>query len=330
MKLTLVVLALTISSALAVDELDWQNFKKIHSKSYKNIAEETHRFNIWKSNEDLIKSHNADAEKGIKSFWLKMNKFGDLTPKEFASIYNGFNATLKASVSKPTNVFEYKPSLQVPDKIDWRTQGYVTDIKDQGQCGSCWAFSSTGSLEGQHFAKSGKLVSLSEQNLVDCSTSQGNQGCNGGLMDQAFTYIKVNNGIDTEDSYPYTAEDGSCAFNAANVGATDSGFTDIKTKDEDALKQAVGTVGPVSVAIDASHASFQLYSHGIYHETFCSQTRLDHGVLAVGYDSEGSGKDFWIVKNSWGPGWGNKGFIQMSRNRDNNCGIATSASYPVV
>ena len=149
-------------------------------------------------------------------------------------------------------------------------------------------------------------------------------------MDQAFTYIKVNKGIDTEvktnlsnlgnqnrinfygyvcfkDSYPYTAQDGSCAFNAANVGATDTGFTDIKTKDEDALKQAVGTVGPVSVAIDASHASFQLYSHGVYHETFCSQTRLDHGVLAVGYDSEGSGKDFWIVKNSWGTGWGDKG-----------------------
>jgi cathepsin L len=146
--------------------------------------------------------------------------------------------------------------------IDWRQQGYVTSIKDQGQCGSCWAFSSTGALEGQHFKATKSLVSLSEQNLVDCSTTQGNMGCNGGLMDYAFEYIKVNNGIDTEISYPYEAADGQCRFKVANVGATDTGSVDIKSKDEAALQQAVATIGPISVAIDASHSSFQLYKTG--------------------------------------------------------------------
>jgi cathepsin L len=242
---------------------------------------------------------------------------------------NGLNISMKT----PENQRIYFQSTNAqanPDSVDWRTQGYVTPVKDQGQCGSCWAFSAVASLEGQHFKASGKLVSLSEQNLVDCSHKQGNQGCNGGLMDQAFTYIKVNNGIDTEASYPYKAVDEKCKFKAANVGATDTGFIDISSGSEDDLVTAIATIGPISVAIDASQDSFQFYSSGIYYESACSSIELDHGVTVVGYGSQGSGKDFYIVKNSWGTTWGDQGYIMMSRNKNNNCGIATMSSYPTV
>jgi cathepsin L len=146
----------------------------------------SHRLNIWKTNIDFINKHNSKFVQGLLSFEVGMNRFGDLTNKEFVKMYNGFNATRKESQVKSSSVFNYDPNLQVPDSIDWRTQGYVTPVKDQGQCGSCWAFSTTGSLEGQHFKATKNLVSLSEQNLVDCSRKYGNEGCNGGLMDQAF------------------------------------------------------------------------------------------------------------------------------------------------
>jgi cathepsin L len=327
----LAVLALAFSCTLAFDatlNAPWNLWKQINGKIYGN-AEENVRRAAWEANLKIVQSHNLQADLGVHTYYLGMNKFADLTLNEFVSMMNGYNETNMRPKLLGRKIYKYDPNFQAPDSVDWRDKGYVTDIKDQGQCGSCWAFSSTGALEGQHFKATGKLVSLSEQNLVDCSQKQGNMGCNGGLMDQAFQYIKDNSGIDTEVSYPYEAVDNQCRFKAENVGATDTGFTDITSKDEQALQQAVADVGPISVAIDASHSSFQLYKSGIYNEIFCSQTRLDHGVLAVGYGSD-SGKDYWIVKNSWGTGWGNQGYIQMSRNKRNQCGIATAASYPTV
>lgn len=150
-------------------------------------------------------------------------------------------------------------------------------------------------------------------------------------MDYAFQYIKSNHGIDTEKSYPYEGKVGKCRYTSKNTGATDSGFVDIPSGNEEKLKQAVATIGPVSVAIDASHPTFQFYSEGVYDEPDCNSTELDHGVLVVGYgvDDE-TNEEYWLVKNSWGRAWGQGGYIKMSRNKENQCGIATAASYPLV
>lgn len=307
----------------------WTNFKLEHDKTYTHAAEETVRKQVFAENLKKIEMHNYLYAKGLKSYTLGVNKYADIEHSEFVKMFNGFRPSNSSTLSEHRATY-LSPNIPitVPTEVDWRNQGYVTPVKDQGHCGSCWAFSSTGSLEGQHFRKTGQLISLSEQNLVDCSTKYGNNGCEGGLMDFAFQYIKANKGIDTEPSYPYEAKDAVCRYKPASKGATDAGFADIPEEDESKLTEAIATMGPISVAIDAAHDSFQLYKSGVYDEPACT-TNLDHGVLAVGYGSLG-GKDYYIVKNSWGLSWGDKGYIMMSRNKGNQCGIASKASYPLV
>jgi len=310
-------------------EETWTAFKAKHGKTYINEDEEAIRKLVFADNLKKVEMHNYLHSKGLKSFTMGTNKYSDMEHTEFVQMMNGLrrsNSTLLQG--KRVTYMSPNVDLDLPTLVDWRNQGYVTDIKDQGQCGSCWAFSATGSLEGQHFRSTGKLVSLSEQNLVDCSTKYGNMGCNGGLMDAAFQYIKDNKGVDTEESYPYEAKNDKCRFKADMVGATDAGFVDIPTNNENKLMEAVATVGPVSVAIDANHASFFQYKSGIYDEPACTDN-LDHGVLAVGYGTL-NGQDYWLVKNSWGLSWGENGYVMMSRNKMNQCGIAAMASYPLV
>jgi len=250
------------------------------------------------------------------------NAFADLTWEEFRSNKLGYNAIdnahLRSKNAKPI-------TLEGPAaaSVDWRTKGIVTPVKDQGQCGSCWAFSTTGSTEGAVAQKTGNLVSLSEQQLVDCSTAQGNQGCNGGLMDYGFQYIISNKGITSEASYPYKATGPNTCTKGKAVAATISSFQDVATT-ETALLAAVAKQ-PVSVAIEADQEAFQFYSGGVL--TAACGTNLDHGVLAVGYGTD-SGTDYWIVKNSWGASWGESGYIRLVRGK-NQCGIADAASYPI-
>jgi len=329
MKALILLAVIAVGFALPIDsdlDSEWDAFKAYHGKKYVASEDDLRRL-IWEENLKRVALHNLEASIGKHTYTLAMNEFADLSGEEFAKIVLG--SCLKPKRNGTGATFLKSDFIKNPATVDWRDKNLVTPVKNQKQCGSCWAFSTTGSLEGQHSKKTKNLVSLSEQQLVDCSGRFGNFGCNGGLMDNAFKYIKANGGIDTEASYPYEARDGKCRYNPATIGATLVGFTDIPEGDEEALTQAIATVGPISVAIDASHFSFQLYHKGVYYEKRCSSTRLDHGVLAVGYGTE-DGEDYYLVKNSWGSTWGQKGYINMARNKKNNCGIATSASYPLV
>jgi len=319
------LVAVTLATFNADLDSFWATYKARHNKQYDGHVELIRRA-IWEINLEVIRQHNLEYDMGVHTYTLGVNEYADMTNEEYREYLTSYRPGNKTADGV---TFMAPSNADIPDEVDWRKEGYVTPVKNQGQCGSCWAFSTTGSLEGQNFKKTGKLVSLSEQNLVDCSRKEGNMGCQGGLMDDAFAYIKKNKGIDTEESYPYEGKNGKCRFQAATVGAVDTGFTDIKKGDEDALKTAVATVGPISVAIDASGLRFQLYRHGVFNNPRCSSSRLDHGVLAVGYGTQ-DGQDYWLVKNSWGESWGMKGYIMMSRNKNNQCGIATSASYPLV
>jgi cathepsin L len=322
---------------LALTQVEWESFKAVHKKVYKDTVEESYRQKIYLENRHKIATHNIDA--AVHGFTLAMNNFGDLLPTEFRARMNGYRPALGNASTRAIHAASYlsphghgdngNNCSTVPDSIDWRQKGAVTPVKDQGQCGSCWAFSSTGALEGQNFRKTAKLTSLSEQNLIDCSTTNGNEGCNGGLMDQAFQYIQANRGIDTEKSYPYEGIDSRCRYKVSNKGADDKGFVDLPVGDEAKLKEAVSIIGPIAVAIDASQLTFQFYHSGIYVDKLCSSTDLDHGVLVVGYGSD-KGQDYWLVKNSWASTWGDQGYIKMARNKKNQCGIATAASYPLV
>jgi len=218
------------------------------------------------------------------------------------------------------------PTSNIPDNVDWTAKGAVTPVKNQGQCGSCWAFSTTGSLEGTYFKTSGQLASFSEQQLVDCSKAYGNGGCNGGLMNMSFWYV-IDNGITNETSYPYHGVGSTCKYTQSLKVWGISNCVDVTTNVEKALLASIAQQ-PTSVAIEADHASFQLYKSGVYSGN-CG-TKLDHGVLAVGY-GDLSGKTYIKVKNSWGSTWGSQGYIYLARKGDGRgqCGVYEAASFPI-
>jgi len=321
MKFVLVLLVFTaLASGTVLDE--FTAFKEKFNKKYLNEKEDAHRLNVFAHNLRYITNHNNEADEGKHTFRMGINQFTDLTEEEWKQRFT------KKQNMKPRPVTKSQPTPGRPDSVDWREEGYVTEVQDQGNCGSCWAFGSNGALEGAIKKKTGELVNLSEQNLVDCDKKSS--GCNGGLEIWAWDYIIKNNGINLEEDYPYEAtHHHNCNFDENNRVLTMTDYIEYPN-DEEALTNHIAEEGPVSVSMDASHKSFQHYSSGVYQEPHCGngERDLDHAILGVGYGTE-NGDGYFLVKNSWGTTWGEEGYFKMLRDGSNMCGIATDTNLPI-
>ncbi|KAH0943378.1 hypothetical protein HID58_003015 [Brassica napus] len=303
-------------------------------KNYNGLGEKDKRFQIFIDNLKFVQEHNSVPN---QSYELGLTRFADLTNEEFRAMYLRKKMERRTSRA-PVKAERYlhKAGDSLPDEVDWRAKGAVAPVRDQGDCGSSWAFSTTGAIEGINKIKTGELITLSVQELVDCDRGY-NDGCNGGLMDAAFLFIIANGGLDTEADYPYTATDnntcnsdkvGSVLFLQKNTRVvTIDGYVAVPGNDEKSLKKAVAHQ-PVSVAIEAGGREFQLYKSGVF--TGACGTDLDHAALAVGYGTS-EGQDYWIIRDSLGSNWGESGYIRLQRNVNDSagkCGVAMLASYP--
>jgi len=324
-KVIIIASLLLVSTlALSIDNQElsslWSAWRIIHSKYYEPGESEA-RFAIFRENYKKIIKFNANSD----SAKLGLNKFSDLTAEEF-KIKNSRCAFVEEDREfVEANTEDVLEIEDLPDSIDWRKKDAVTPVKDQGQCGSCWSFSSTGVLEGFYAIKNKKLLSFSEQQIVDCDATD--YGCMGGWPYQALVYAGKN-GLESEDTYPYTAQDGKCKYKKGDATKTNTGYTFVKAKSVNALKTAL-VKGPVSVAIEADEDVFQQYSSGVI-KADCGAS-LDHAVLVVGYKTI-SGVEAWIVKNSWGTSWGNAGYVYIATDPKPNdgTGVCGILSQPVV
>jgi len=306
-----------LGSSASLDD-QWVNFKSSFSKVYATEAEDLRRFEIWARNLAMVEVHNAEANEGVHSYTMAINQFSDLTYEEFEETMLGY-----VHVDQESENFEYFQAKETPEAVDYRDEGLVTDVKNQGHCGSCWAFSATGGIEGVWAKQVGELISVSEQQLIDC----GKGGCQGGNMANAWNTAK--DGVMREEDYPYEHEEKECRFDENMVASFVTGHKSVP-HDEEQLELALVELGyPISIAVRAS-STFQHYSHGVYDDVECvDDGKLNHAILLVGYHKTNPENQYWIVKNSWGHNWGKDGYIKM-RMGQNTCGMAKGPVYPTL
>ncbi|CAG9333048.1 unnamed protein product [Blepharisma stoltei] len=303
---------------LQIDEQEFQDFIAKYNKNYSE-EEYARRFKIFRDNSAYIRVFNTQG----KTWFLGVNEFTDMTFAEFKMVY-----TPSKILSDPTIEASVLQNTTIPTQVDWSAKGAVTPVKNQGQCGGCWAFATTGSCESAWFLAGHNLTSLSEQQLMDCSYSYGNLACGGGTMTQAMKYVVKNGGITSEDNYPYTAHDGLCnQAKEKQFAATFTSYKVVKADDVQQMQIAVAQQ-PIRVSVEADQNAWQLYKGGIV-SSDCG-TNLDHEVLVVGYNQLNS-PQYWKVKNSWGTTWGEAGYIRIAIVAGRGvCGIQMQPAYPIV
>jgi len=321
-----------LGARVTLEENEYQDkfttWMHTHNKAYLSV-DFFLKYRVFKDNVDFVNNWKGSHEVGL-------NAYSDLTPEQFAEIMLHPVATPTATPVTARDARhtseqvdeEYfaRQARATPTSVDWRTSGTVQAVKNQGQCGDCWAFATSGGVESITKISTGTLPSLSAQQLCDCVTD--NSGCNGGNLQKALNYVIGTGGVNTDASYPYNAVQSTCKFNSANVGGSISGFTAVQQGSESALQTAVATQ-PVIISIAAGLQSFQAYKSGIFNDTACGTTGsdLNHAVMMIGYGT-GSTGDYWILKNQWGTGWGMSGYMNIARNAGNRCGIASYAFAP--
>ncbi|XP_074274066.1 fruit bromelain-like [Silene latifolia] len=285
-----------------------------YGREYKSVTEKEKRFHIFEENMRLIEEFNSNN--ASNSYTIGSNEFTDLTTKEFEATYMGYDAYTNSSRLISSTLGN--KNILVKQSVDWRQQGAVTPVKTQGGCGVCWAFAAIGALEGMYKIKTGKLVSFSEQELVDCI-----HGCRGGDMRAAYDYIR-DHGIKTEQAYPYVGRPGRCSIGSNLVKI--SGYKVVPHGSINLL-QALNQQ-PIAVGLDAGSNEFKHYSGGVY--TGRCGYKINHAVTAIGYGTDNaSGKNYWLIKNSWGGSWGEKGYMRILRD-ESVCPITFNSVYPVM
>jgi len=320
MKVLIALAVLTVVASMPTKDEQWIAFKKEFNKVYRDYGHEAERKAIFEAQLDYVEDHNRKYDEGLSTFYVGINQFSDWTDEEWRAYLTAKAPERQAEEGEIVKV-------SAPSAHDWRSHNAVTHVKNQGQCGSCWAFAVTGAVEGAWAKAHGHLYDLAEQQLVDC----GRGSCNGGWTSGGYDTIMAKGGQDLQTCYPYTARDGYCKFDGSCAPVSITGYRNVAARDENNMRNALYSHSPLAILIDASPNSFRSYRGGVYYDPSCSQWSINHAVLAVGYDvsSSSNSQQYWLVKNSWSTSWGESGYIRM-RFGVNQCNLASSVDYPTV